>query len=796
MNPKKPFPLLVALLFIFSVHSDEFCPQISEIAFVQLSFDGVNSFNCGVGTVVLQTKKILKELNEEYLGAFHSKLYLLTPDYSNELKEYSFNVLKENIMDCKTSGGDVFLLPTKKRDVFFGDPDQWEDVCDAGASICKEIINQNSYTVIIAHDTAFAQVPIRLKKLSSQGEIIKPYKILWVPHATSWSYNGHNGETPGWPERHHWELKAFQGAATHDYQIGYIGDTIKNDIMGSPFHVRSSQLFYYQTGIISDRYLDELPPAKIAEELKKRGIPLDKRLMFSIGRATPLKGQDIVLEMYHYLKPLYPDLHLVILAPESDHTPEFIDLLKKRNREEGLEATIIDHFDPDLNYYIYQWPKTSLVALLSRADTQPLTVMEARTNPKNSIVLVSNQGGMGAQVCDGKDGFVCEIDQLPPVILEPMPSCKEIQAIVQKARNVLDLPHQKRHEIIQNGKSLIRDKYDLRRAMISNLNQLLTDPTAELLCNQEVIKEQYGLSEPLVFKTLTGGIVNPAIGIWLENGTPVGVFKSELAEEEMASKRLELLDKMKRNGFPHLPAIYKNIEGRFLTKIGNTDYSLIEYLPHDPERSISFLEILELTGKFHQSSRAISPTFQALTKLEEYNLRASIFAEYKSILNEKIISLSEYFSSREFQWIFDSLPKSLIHGDNNFSNIIFSGQNPYFIDLDSARYDARILDLATLIRYGHFEEYLKDQDLFSTIDSTFGRFGGRLTEVEKRHFHEIVAFSHIEFMSWALTVLKEAESRNDHEQATKFQGYINLYVDQLSRMSKKKQIEKPSDPLS
>ena len=478
----KKFFLLVALLIgPFSVNSDEFQPLANDVAVVQLSYDGVNSWDCGVGTVVLQIKKILQELNVQY-PTFHSKIYLLTPNYDITLPEYSADILKKNFADCQNSGGNLVLLSTQtqlttqKNDQFFGDPEQWQELCQTGADECAKIINQNPFTVVLAHDTAFAQLPMQLKRLEQTGKIHQPYKALWVPHSTSWSYNGHTDFTPAWPERHHWELMAFQKASEYGYQIGYLCETIKKHIKDEPFNVPESSLCPFRTGIIRDKYLHQHSLDKIATELTKRSIPLDKQLLFSIGRATYLKGQDIVLEIYRCLKPIYPDLHLVLLAPKSGHCPEFIELLKKRNQEEHLNATIIETFDSDLADFIYQWPLTNLILLLSREDTQPLTVMEARANPQNCVVLVSNRGGMGAQVCDGKDGFICNIDGLPQIISEPLTFCPIIKMIVEKTKFILNLPNQERDVIIQNGKELISEKYDMREVVKSNLLRLINDP--------------------------------------------------------------------------------------------------------------------------------------------------------------------------------------------------------------------------------------------------------------------------------------------------------------------------------
>ncbi|MCK5604069.1 glycosyltransferase, partial [Candidatus Pacearchaeota archaeon] len=286
--------------------------------------------------------------------------------------------------------------------------------------------------------------------------------------------------TPVWPERHYWELTAFQRAAEYSYQIGYLCDTFKKQMIDPPFNVPESSLFSFRAGIICDKYLHQYSFDEIANELTERSIPLDKQILFSIGSANYLKGQDIVLEVYRCLKPTFPELHLVLLAPKSGYGPEFIELLKKRNQEENLNATIIETFDPNLAVYIYQWPLTNLIFLLSREDIQPLTVMEARANPQKCVVLVSSHGGTGAQVLDGKDGFICNIDGLPKTITEPLPYCSTMEEIVEKTKFILNLRGELRDEIIQNGKKLIAENYNMRDLMKDNLLRLITEQSISL----------------------------------------------------------------------------------------------------------------------------------------------------------------------------------------------------------------------------------------------------------------------------------------------------------------------------
>lgn len=782
-----------------------------EIAIVQLSFDGINTFHCGVGTVVLQTQKALKTFNHEFGPHLHFKLYLISGDYAETLPEYSHLTRDQNIQDCTASGGRVSFIPLTKNKEAFGEPGQWEELCNLGAKICAEIIQENPYTIILAHDTAYAQLPKCLQTLCMKGEIEKPYQILWIPHATSWAYNGHTEEgVPKWPERHEWELSAFQQADFYDYKIGYISDTLRQDITANPFRVPEKALLFYRTGILLDPFLKEIPEEEVIRELKKRSIPLDKKLIFSIGRANPLKGQDITLEMYRHLKKEYSDIHLVMLAPLSDYMPDYLKILKERIAKEKLDVTLIDTFDAELAHFIYQWPKTVLVSLLSRMDTQPLTIMEARANPKNSIILTSDPERMGNQVKDSIDGFTCPLEDLNNrLIQEEQPLTGSLLEIVKKAKKIIDLSDEERAEIIQAGKKLIAEEYDFRKNLMKNFELLFSkektvfseanfDPYQELTEHAVEIQDLFQLPPGLVFEKIEKGLINPPILVSTTDQnrkTPFGVFKQIKTNLQACALQLRLLSEIKSNSFFQIPRIFKDKYGCYVTRIGDHFYSLIEYIPADPTEP-SFEEMLHLTGEFHHKTASLTPSEQIqYSKLDEFRSRSHLFSDpwfqsydplfFSTSYWKKVVELSHYFESNSFQLLYQKLPMQLIHGDNNQTNVLLSEGSAYLVDFDAVRIDVKLLDLATYFRYGGFEDYLhlsQKNKLLEKIEQLYGKYSSSLSFLEERHLHTLVAFSHLEFISWALKMLKSASLKKDVEKEREMRSYLTTYIDQINQL--------------
>lgn len=315
----------------------------------------------------------------------------------------------------------------------------------------------------------------------------------------------------------------------------------------------------------------------------------------------------------------------------------------------------------------------------------------------------------------------------------------------------------------------------------------------------EQISKIYSITTKMYFKELQGGIVNPPILAFTMNEQIqnfLGVFKAVTVSEKVINAKLRAFESMKTKGFKHLPMIFKSKQSEFLIKIEDIFFYFIEFL--NPEHTlISFEEFLMLTGSFHQESKKIPISkFLMNSKLDEYVSRSQVFFDswfqtydpiFKDPFWKEIVSLSQIFITDGFKCVYENLPHHLIHGDNNQTNIIFSKQIPYFIDLDSIRNDVRLLDLASYFRYGGFENYIeltKQGNIFKYINVTYGKNTNELTHAEEIFFHWIVAFSHVEFVSWALEKLKKAELYNNKNSANEFFSFIKIYIYQLRVITK------------
>lgn len=312
------------------------------------------------------------------------------------------------------------------------------------------------------------------------------------------------------------------------------------------------------------------------------------------------------------------------------------------------------------------------------------------------------------------------------------------------------------------------------------------DTLEELFNNSRTICQLFGLEGELYFTKLIGGICNAPVYVYqLKENVEValGVFKLELENHTFANKRFDALESMTKNGFIHNPLIIKNAEESYLTKIGSRYYSLIEYIKPDPgftQDKLGFKDMLKLTGLFHQYAQQIDTRENLVSSRLDLHLARQAICDdpllvefnpafFQGEIWRRVLSLYRFYSTEMAGNIFNSLHKQFIIGDNHQSNIVYRDGIPYFVDLDARRQDLRLYDFSSFIRGGTeavVTEYFNlaaNNELFDVIDKNYSIFANPLMDIEKLHFHFVMAFSYIEFFSWVLNKIK-LEINNGHHQ--------------------------------
>ncbi|MGO4921000.1 glycosyltransferase family 4 protein [Maribacter spongiicola] len=156
---------------------------------------------------------------------------------------------------------------------------------------------------------------------------------------------------------------------------------------------------------IDERFAKVEGAATLVALKEKEHIPTDKILIGVVGRITPMKGQDVLVNAIgKYLSPeLKEKIHLVLLGDyESNGSKEWFDTFLKDNKLQN-QITILSFRDPKPYYQLFD-----VFVLPSRSDTFGLVAVEAMMG--GCCVIRSDSNGAYDQITNGENGFVFPMD--------------------------------------------------------------------------------------------------------------------------------------------------------------------------------------------------------------------------------------------------------------------------------------------------------------------------------------------------------------------------------------------------
>lgn len=431
---------------------------MKNIAVYLISYDGIVNNYCGLGT---STRSFIKSFM--YVHDFMKKsdidlsLHLVTQALLPESLGYSENIKNESMRVTRETGGEVHFIGNASDGMIpYGRLDNWKAASENAATVVLNQAKNFDESIVFCFDTPYARVPYNI---SMQKKAYGVDNITSVIVLESDVFI-HEPENPS-IERIAWEASSLKQAEFDDsIIIANTGKFITNHLV-KHYGLDASKFVDLVQGVDPSlsRY-DDIPREKVMEVLKQYGIPLDKKLIFSVGRAVDYKGFDLLIEAASKLK---EEAHLVFVASPYKTEATFVDELKRLLEETKLECTAIFDCDFKLPSYICQWENTKLVVQLSRREPFGLVPEEVRVWSKDSypMVLVSNKDGFVEQITDGVDGFLVNLD--------------DTKVIAEKMDSILRLSDDEAAEIVAKGKNKFEENFDYRKNLYGCFKQLLKD---------------------------------------------------------------------------------------------------------------------------------------------------------------------------------------------------------------------------------------------------------------------------------------------------------------------------------
>lgn len=431
---------------------------MKTVSIVLASYDGIINNYCGVGTSVISFINAFPKIREILLkNDVNLVLHLISPALISDSLGYSDDIKMNSTKIAKESGGDLHLIVNGSNGMIpYGQMHNWQTASVTLASKALEIAQRYDENLVFCFDTPFAHAPYYIS-LQKAGFGVQNIKSIIVFESDVFI---HEPKTPSF-ERIGWEASALKFAEYDEsVVIANTGEFISNHLIKN-YGLNKDRMTDLVQGINPDleRY-KHFGEDEVKTYLTKYNIPLDKKLIFSVGRAVEYKGFDLLLDAYSKIK---EDAHLVFVASPYKTEASFVEELEKMIKDKKIKCTPVFACDFQLPRYISQWKNTKIVAQLSRCEPFGLVPEEVRLWAKNTgpVILASNKDGFVEQIEDSVDGFLVDLNNT--------------DVIAHKIDSILKLTDSETKKIKVNGIIKFNNKFDYRINMLKCFTQMIRD---------------------------------------------------------------------------------------------------------------------------------------------------------------------------------------------------------------------------------------------------------------------------------------------------------------------------------
>jgi glycosyltransferase involved in cell wall biosynthesis len=159
-----------------------------------------------------------------------------------------------------------------------------------------------------------------------------------------------------------------------------------------------------------------IPDAQAAAR-RRFGVPPDRFVILYVGRVSPEKGPDLLVEAMRALDP--QRFHLVLAGEWQQGDPRrstrvaFAEALRARLQD--MPATVLGHFAPEAMPDIYR--VGDLLAIPSRFE-EPFSMVAIEAMASGLPVLALRKGGMPEYMIDGENALLLPADAGPHALAE------------------------------------------------------------------------------------------------------------------------------------------------------------------------------------------------------------------------------------------------------------------------------------------------------------------------------------------------------------------------------------------
>lgn len=378
-------------------------PSAGDIAVVHLTFEGFQIFGGGVCAVTQGHMNALRQVQPEFAKhGIKITPYAAEIAYSSKHPRWVPGGLDRGRKQLHDMGGDLFLLPNytggdEPRSPWgvpeLGGMENWKALSGAATGLLFALAQRHETVIAYCHDVPYALTSVYVASQSAAADL--DITTLFINHASALT---HEMPVPN-PERLMVECAAVQWAKIMPAaRLGAISGFMRDQVVRD-YGADESTVVSAGNGITpTDPWYRRRGEREIAERLAAVGVPGDRPLIVSFGRAAGFKRHDLVLQAAARV----PDAHLVLMT---DLRREDLHQLKA---ELGADATLLTSSDKELVASLVQWPKTRAAVLYSENEPCGIMPMEVRLLAKDTgtVLVLSDSGGFPEQATDGVDAIL------------------------------------------------------------------------------------------------------------------------------------------------------------------------------------------------------------------------------------------------------------------------------------------------------------------------------------------------------------------------------------------------------
>lgn len=368
------------------------------------SIDGLATLECGIASIVHWFFEEFEEIRARStaLGGASWSLYALSPRIDESSPDFSATVHDIVSARCEAHGGrfEWFPVPDSSslRSVWsLGDARRWDEMCVSLAATVRKLCAEHEQVTVIVHG-------IMLTALRHYLMDVPNVQVVFIAHSLGRVFADKASEN-----RTRFEDGGFAAMAQFPQdRIGYIGPYFK-DILVDGYGRQEEQLAPFINAMpdSSFRFPADIPESERRDYLATRGIPLDRKLLFSWGRCTGQKGFDALIPGYaEFLAKVTEPWHLVLLMPQEVSPPDYVALLDELlHTLPASSYTVIREFDAKVPYYLLRDEMLQIAVFSSRFEGAPLSLLEALAFGHDGLRIAWHDIPSMRQFLDEGDSF-------------------------------------------------------------------------------------------------------------------------------------------------------------------------------------------------------------------------------------------------------------------------------------------------------------------------------------------------------------------------------------------------------